>query len=294
MLIVGCGYIGERVAARLLAKNEAVTGVVRSSERAEKLRSVGVSVIQCDLDLTQLPSASTQGESIFYFAPPPAKGVCDTRMQAFIDGLASSGQPARIIYISTTGVYGDCHGDWVDETWPARPQVDRARRRWDAEQLLQKWAKSTGAEVVILRVAGIYGPGKLPLARLKKDLPMVAEAEAPWTNRIHADDLVTTCLAAMQRGKNGEVYNVCDGVPGNMTDYFNRVADMANLPRPPVISAELAATELSPGLLSYLAESRRLSNKKLLEHLAVTLRYRSLREGLPACFGSLPGEGDGA
>ncbi|MFT5711337.1 MAG: nucleoside-diphosphate-sugar epimerase [Halioglobus sp.] len=284
MLIAGCGYIGERVATEMLSKGEAVSAIVRSDEGAKKLRTMGVCVLQLDLDTSPAPLASTLNQAIFYFAPPPPHGALDTRMQSFLERLAVSGQPTRIVYISTTGVYGDCSGNWIDETQPANPQVDRARRRWHAEQLLQDWRTTTGGELVILRVAGIYGPGKLPLARLQKGLPIVAEKHAPWTNRIHADDLVQVCLAAMARGIDGEVYNVCDGTPGNMTDYFNRVADLAGLRRPPLIDAEQALEALSPGLLSYLSESRRIRNQKMLDQLGEKLRYPSLEEGLPSCF----------
>jgi len=282
MLIVGCGYIGERVAHRLQEQGEPVSGLVRSEETAEHVGGLGVPVLRCDLDTQPLPAGSTGGQYVFYFAPPPRSGVEDARLARFIAGLEDGGQPRRIVYISTTGVYGDCKGAWVDETHPPNPQVDRARRRWHAEQLLRAWQDRTGGELVILRVAGIYGPGKLPLARLRQQAPMVAECDAPWTNRIHADDLVEVCLAAMRRGVDGEVYNACDGSPGNMTDYFNRVADLTGLPRPPAVTLEQAAQELSPGLLSYLGESRRLDNSKLLRDLQVKLRYPELASGLAA------------
>jgi nucleoside-diphosphate-sugar epimerase len=284
MLIVGCGYIGQRVATKLLSQGEAVSAIVRSAERAEILRTMGVFVLQLDLDTSSAPLASTLNQTIFYFAPPPPHDTLDTRMQSFLQGFVVSGQPTRIVYISTTGVYGDCSGNWIDETHPENPQVDRAKRRWHAEQLLQGWHTSTGGELVILRVAGIYGPGKLPLARLHKGLPMIVEKHAPWTNRIHADDLVQVCLAAMAREIDGEVYNVCDGTPSNMTNYFNRVADLAALQRPPLIGAEQALDALSPSLLSYISESRRVNNQKMLDQLGVKLRYPSLEDGLPSCF----------
>ncbi len=284
MLITGCGYIGTRLAQRLQEQGEAVRGVVRSSQSAEHIGSLVIPVIRCDLDSDPLPAGSTERQQIFYLAPPPAEGVRDTRIRQFLDALPSSGQPRRIVYVSTTGVYGDCHGAWVDESCPVDPQVDRARRRWDAEQQLRAWRERSGGELVILRVAGIYGPGKLPLERLRRGVPMVKQEDAPWTNRIHADDLVSVCIAAMQRGGDGEVYNACDGSPGNMTDYFNRVADAAGLPRPPVIGMADARRELSAGLLSYLAESRRLSNHKLVRELGVELRYPKLSDGLAACF----------
>lgn len=284
MFIVGCGYIGQRLARRGQEAGLPVRGVVRSGNSASVLSGQGIPALLCNLETQCLPAGSTGRQKVFYLAPPQASGVLDIRMRHFLDALPDSGQPRRIVYISTTGVYGDCNGDWVDETRPANPQVDRARRRRDAEQQLRAWREQSGGELVILRVAGIYGPGKLPLARLKKGVPMVAEADAPWTNRIHADDLVEVCLRAMERGVDGAVYNASDGTPGNMTDYFNRVADMAGLPRPPVISLQQARDELSPGLLSYLGESRRLSNRRMLDELGVVLRYPSLGQGLPACF----------
>lgn len=284
MLIVGCGYVGQRVAERAQQEGIAVSGVVRSEASAAQLRELGIDSLCIDLDREGLPPGTSLEQDVFYFAPPPPEGEHDARMQRFLEGLAKSGQPRRILYVSTTGVYGDCQGEWVDETRPAHPQVDRARRRWHAEQLLRSWRDASGGELVILRVAGIYGPGRLPLARLKKNLPMVAEADAPWTNRIHVDDLVETCLRGMQRGVDGEVYNACDGHPGNMTDYFNRVADLAGLLRPPLVELDKAGATLSPGMLSYLAESRRLSNRKLRKQLGVVLRYPTLDEGLPVCF----------
>ncbi len=284
MLIVGCGYIGRRLATRASGEGDRVSGTVRSESSLQALRAIGIDALRVDLDRGGLPSGRTAGERIYYLAPPPAEGGIDTRMRHFIAGFTVSGQPRRIVYISTTGVYGDCQGEWVDESRAVNPQVDRAQRRWDAEQQLRAWRDASGGELVILRVAGIYGPGKLPLARLRKGIPMVAEADAPWTNRIHAEDLVETCVQAMQHGVDGAVYNVSDGHPGNMTDYFNRVADLAGLERPATISLEQAREALSPGLMSYLGESRRLSNRRMREELGVKLRYPTLDEGLPASF----------
>jgi nucleoside-diphosphate-sugar epimerase len=113
---------------------------------------------------------------------------------------------------------------------------------------------------------------------------MVAEADSPITNHIHSLDLVKVARAAMERGGPGAVYNVCDGAPESMTHYFNQVADYCGLPRPPVISLEQAQQQLSPGMLSYLKESRRLSNRKLIEALGVVLDYPDLQRGLPACL----------
>jgi nucleoside-diphosphate-sugar epimerase len=284
VLIVGCGELGRRVATRHLARGETVHGLVRSRESAGALEVAGIAALQADLD-APLPELPTRAARLYYFAPPPESGDTDPRIGRFLDAVGRDGAPQRIVYVSTTGVYGDCGGEWVDETRPPRPAVDRARRRWDAECRLRAWSDIAGRDLVVLRVAGIYGPGRLPLARLRQGLPMVAPEEAPWTNRIHAEDLATVCVAAMDRAPAGALYNASDGHPGNMADYFNRVADLAGLPRPPVVRLAEAGGRLSAGLLSYLQESRRLSNRRMREELGVTLRYPTLDEGLPACFG---------
>lgn len=284
MLIVGCGDVGRRIAKRARDRGEAVYCLVRRAEGAVALRAAGLEALALDLDAQspQLHGDWDQAQ-VFYLAPPPPSGSADPRVQRLLAALPAG--PRRIVYISTTGVYGDCAGDWVDEDRPVNPQVDRARRRHAAEQQLQDWRAAGHGEVVILRVAGIYGPGKLPLARLEQRVPMIGEDEAPWTNRIHIDDLVTVCEAAMQRGRDGAVYNVSDGQPGNMRDYFDRVADLYGLPHAPLISLDQARATLSPGMLSYLGESRRLDNRRMRDELGVTLRYPDLASGLRACVG---------
>jgi nucleoside-diphosphate-sugar epimerase len=283
MLIIGCGDVGRRLAARAMARGESCYALVSSAASAERLAALGLSAMAVDLDQASPPLAGDWDQrEVYYLAPPPARGSDDPRMRRLLEALPA-GRTRRIVYISTTGVYGDCGGAWVDETRPLNPQVDRARRRADAERQLQAWREAGGGELVILRVAGIYGPGKLPLTRLAQQVPMVGEADAPWTNRIHIDDLVTVCEAAMARGRDGEAYNVADGSPGNMRDYFDRVAALYGLPSAPLISLDEARTSLSPGMLSYLGESRRLDNGKMLRELGVTLRHPDLASGLAAC-----------
>ena len=289
-IIVGCGYLGQRVAKNLIDNGESIAGVVRTAASAKALKVAGISVLSLDLDYP-LPASgiekgvSLQGSELFYFAPPPSRGVIDGRVSNLIAAFEYLGHPKRVVYLSTTGVYGDCQGQWVDETWPVKPVVDRAKRRWDAEQAFRRWFMQTDSRsLVVLRVAGIYGPGKLPLERIRKGLPMVSESEAPYTNRIHVDDLVQICVTAMSRGVDGEIYNVSDGRPGTMTDYFNRVADRAGLPRPPVISLAEGEEQLSTGMMSYMRESRRLNSDKMLKDLAVTLIHPDLECGLDHCF----------
>lgn len=221
-------------------------------------------------------------QAVFHFAPPPPEGEQDELTARVIAHFTRRGHPQRVVYISTTGVYGDCGGAWVDESWPPRPLTARSRRRLDAEQRLQDWAATSGGELVILRVAGIYGPDRLPLERIRAGQPVIAPEESPWSNRIHADDLVEICLAALERAPAGAIYNVSDGQPSTMTDYFDRIAAAAGLPLPPRIPLAAAAAQLSPAMLSYVQESRRLSNRKLLDELGLTLRYPTLAAGLAA------------
>jgi nucleoside-diphosphate-sugar epimerase len=259
-----------------------VTGVVRTRESAEILEGVGITPLVCDLDGEDIPAGPH--DEIYYFAPPPAAGNTDPRMRRFLGKLADMGHTPRIVYTSTSGVYGDCGGDWVDETRPVRAATDRARRRLDAEQALLEWSGESGGEVIILRVAGIYGPGRLPLESLRRKTPVIHPSEASWTNRIHAEDLVTVCQAAMASGGDGEIYNVSDGHPGTMTEYFNLVADLAGLDRPPVLSRAEAEEKLPASLMSFLRESRRLDNSKMINELGVRLLYPTLKEGVPASF----------
>jgi nucleoside-diphosphate-sugar epimerase len=285
VLIVGCGDIGRRVAQRLRSAGQPVTGVVRSAASAARLESAGIAARYCDLDDVPLPPACIAGgRDIFYFAPPPPTGTDDPRMAGFLAALDEGPRPRRLVYISTSAVYGDCHGEWITEAQPPRPTTPRGERRLAAERDLRAWSETRGVQWVILRVPGIYGPGKLPLARLQKGLPVLREADAPWTNRIHADDLAAVCVAAMASEHANTVYNVSDGCPSNMTDYFNRVADAAGLPRPPAVSRAEAEQVLSNGMLSFLRDSRRMDNCKMLEELGIELQYPDLAAGLAACF----------
>lgn len=285
VLIAGCGDIGLRVAQRLQAAGRRVTGLVASARGSERLRTAGVAMCRCDLDrAAPATGCIPDGGSVVYLVPPPPAGESDSRVQRFLDVLGRGVVPRRIVYISTSAVYGDCGGAWIAEDQPLRPTSARGRRRLDAERRLQAWTEIRETRLVILRVPGIYGPGKLPLARLRDGLPVLREAEAPWTNRIHADDLAAICVAALTAPDPSGVYNVSDGHPSNMTDYFNRVADAAGLPRPPAVSRAEAEGVLTTGMLSFLQDSRRMKNDRLLCELGITLLYPDLEAGLAACF----------
>lgn len=285
VLIVGCGAIGRRVAALLPASRFDVTGVVRSDASREQLARAGVRAVCVDLDQPEAGiDCGCRNTDIYYFAPPSPAGQQDLRMRAFLGTLQDVMRVRRIVYISTSAVYGDCQGAWITESQPLNPATPRGHRRQDAEQQLLAWCQARVTQWIILRVPGIYGPGKLPLERLRKGTPVLREEDAPYTNRIHADDLAAICVAAMHSPITNTVYNVSDGHPGNMTDYFFRVADAAGLPRPPAVTREEAPAVLSPGMLSFLQDSRRMDNSKLLRELGIELQYPDLAAGLAACF----------
>lgn len=278
IFIIGCGDIGLRVARLWQARGIAVQALARSAESAARLSAAGITPVTGDLDDSiSLATLPINGATVYYFAPPPGQGETDPRMRAFV---AAGLRPARVVYISTSGVYGDRDGAWVDEDTPPAPATDRARRRLDAETVLRTWGRETGVRVNILRVGGIYGPGRWPLERLRAGTPVLREEECGYTNRIHADDLAAICVAAAERGGADRIYNVSDGSNGTMTQYFYAVADRFGLPRPPALTLAQAMQQLSPAMLSYLTESRRMDNRRLLSELGVTLRYPDLASGL--------------
>ncbi len=281
ILIIGCGDIGRRVARLALAEEAAVHGLVRSAEHAAELEKLGIRPIIADLDdpatLTGLP---TGGATLFYFAPPPGGGFSDPRARNLCAAIARGEEPARVVYMSTSGVYGDSGGELVTEETPPDPQTSRGKRRLDAETAFREWGKERGVTVVILRVTGIYGPGRFPVSQLAGGQPVLFEEIAPLTNRIHQDDLARVCLAAAAKGEDGDIFNVSDGHPTTMTHYFNSVADLLGYPRPRQVTMEEARQVMSPLMLSYMAESRRLDNGKMLGKLGIELLYPDLEAGL--------------
>jgi len=281
VLISGYGDIGRRLAQRWLAQSAEVFALCRS-----KHQEASIQFIQCDLDQPIADLAPV--DALYHFMPPPGSGDSDPHVTHLLAALAEA--PKKMLLISTSAVYGDCDGAWVDETAAVNPTSARGKRRADAEQQWQQWADARHSDWVILRVPGIYGPGRLPLERLEKGIPMVEEAAAPYTNRIHSEDLAQIAYLALSENTMHGIYNVSDGQPGNMTQYFNAVADAAGLPRPPLISLEQARQQLSSGMLSYLSESRRLRIDKLLRDSGYQFIYPDLATGLAASLGH---HGDG-
>ena len=284
VLIIGCGDTGQRIARQHLDAGDSVVATSRSDTRCNELSKFeGLDVRQLDLDNIPSDRALPVVDLVYMLVPPGGHGSHDPRMAALLALLEQDTPAARLVYFSTTGVYGDCEGEWVSESRPRQPQSDRAWRRAAAEQQLEHWCEQQAVNLVILRVPGIYGPGRLPTARLERGDPVLIEAEAPWSNRIHIDDLAATAVAAGTHADACGIYNVSDGQPTTMTDYFNRVADACGLPRPPQISREQAEQQLSANMLSFLNESRRIDNTRVRTELGVRLIYPDLDAGLASC-----------
>lgn len=283
LLIIGCGDVGLRM-LRALGGRWRTYALTHSAHRVAQLRAEGVIPVTGDLDRPEeLDRIAGLAQDVVHFAPPPGTGIRDSRTANLIRALAKGGSlPQRLVYISTSGVYGDCEGAVVDETRLARPSSDRARRRLDAEQQLRAWGAETGVQVSILRVPGIYAAGRLPLARLKSGTPALESAHDPYTNHIHADDLARIVIAALTRGKAGRAYNASDDSWMKMGDYFDLVAEHFDLPPPPRVSWDRARQEIPETMLSFMRESRRLANRRLKRELRVRLRYPSVAQGVIA------------
>jgi len=280
-LIVGCGDVGTRLGSELVRRGARPVGLVRRQQSADRIGRRGIMPALANLDRTvDEPPSAAEGGTVFYLVPPdPEVDDDDPRLRNFV-ATCEQALPRTLIYLGTSGVYGDCDGEWVNENRPASPQTDRARRRLAAERIVGEWCEAHGVEYVLLRVGGIYGPDRLPVDRVAR-MTVIRPEEAPWSNRIHVDDLVRTLVQAAQRGRSGRIYNVADGHPTTMTDYLFRVADVAGLPRPRTVPLAEAPGQLSSAMLSFVRESRRLDVTRMREELGVTLQFPTLDTGLP-------------
>lgn len=279
ILIVGCGDVGLR-AARLLRGHARLYALTRSPERNADLRAAGITPISVDLDdRKSLARIAALADRVLHFAPPPTEGETDPRSKRLLAALGRGSLAASLVYISTSGVYGDCGGAVVPETWPARPNNTRAKRRADAEARLRRFGKR-GNRVSILRAPGIYAQDRMPAERVKKGLPAIVPADDVHTNHIHAEDLARLAIAALFRGRPNRLYNAVDDSGLKMGDWFDVVADHLGLPRPPRMSREAVIAAVTPAMRTFLTESRRLSNRRIKTELGFRLKYPTVREGL--------------
>ncbi len=271
LLIVGCGDIGLRIVARLRARYRIVALTSSPARRAE-LRAAGTLPIVGDLDdRRSLARIAAFGARVIDLAPPPNQGTRDPRTRHLLCALRAV---RRLVYISTTGVYGDRAGEWIDETAPVAPVNQRALRRVDAERIV----RAAGARV--LRVPGIYAHDRLPLERLRAGTPALTADEDVHTNHIHADDLARIAIAALHRGSKARVYHAVDDSQLKMGEYFDLVADRFGLPRPPRLPRDDLKRAVSATMYSFMSESRRLRNDRIKRELKVRLRWPTVADAL--------------
>ena len=285
LLIVGCGDVGMRV-AKLLRGRWRLIALTSSPARCDELRAAGVQPLVGDLDRPEsLSRLAGLADALLHLAPPPTRGATDPRTAHLLAALARRGRVRRVVYGSTSGVYGDCAGARFDETRAVNPATDRARRRVDAEQRLRWYGRAFGVRVTLLRIPGIYAgdrAGGHPRERLARGAPVLAAEHDVFTNHIHADDLARACVAALHRGLPQRVIHASDDTELKMGDFFDLAAALEGLPRPRRITREEARDELSPMQLSFMGESRRLVNVRLKRELQVRLRYPTVAQGLVA------------
>jgi nucleoside-diphosphate-sugar epimerase len=287
LLIIGCGDVGMRLIPLVRARYR-VFALTRDAAHGAALRALDATPIVGDLDHPQSLSAIAGiAHDVVHLAPPPSHGHRDTRTAHLIaalgrrrSGNGAGSLPQHFVYISTSGVYGDCGGALVPETRPARPQSARAQRRVDAELRLRAWGARCGVPVSILRVPGIYADDRLPLARLARGTPALLDAEDSYVNHVHADDLARMVIAALNHASPGRAYNAVDDLPQKMGDYFDLVADRHGLNRPPRVTRSEAERVIPGNLLSFIRESRRLTNQRIKRELRFRLRYPSVLDGV--------------
>ena len=286
IVIIGCGYTGLRLGARWLAQGASVVGVAMRGASLDDISLAGITPVAWNLDAPPrdgncAPVVDWDASIVYYCVPPPPAGSADPRLARCLAGVV--GRPQRLVYLSTTGVYGDHGGGRVDEATTPAPRTPRAARRLAAETAINAWAQAQGVSWCVLRVAGIYGPERLPLERLRRGEPAIRPEEATPTNRIQVDDLVTACVAAgVSSRADRRIVNVCDGSDASSTEFLLRVARIAGLPAPPFVSRAAAQATLTASAWSFLGESRRVDNRRLTEELGVALAFHDLDVGIRA------------
>jgi nucleoside-diphosphate-sugar epimerase len=286
VLIIGCGDIGTRV-ARLLPPRIQVLALTSSASRIDELRTQKITPLLGNLDdQSTLRRLSALATRVLHLAPPPNADPyarTDPRTLSLMRALRLRGLPQSVVYGSTSGVYGDCEGKYINETQTVAPQTGRAWRRVDAEAQIRLFGRSTGSKVHILRIPGIYAldrVGGTPEARLRKGTPVLLAEDDVYTNHIHANDLARACLAALWRGRPQRVSNVSDDTDLKMGDYFDLAAGLYGLQPPPRL-ARAEAQRLLPAMqLSFMSESRRMDNSRLKKELRLRLNFPDVVSGL--------------
>lgn len=263
-IVAGTGYTGLRVLDALPSGS-----------------SVGIDSSSMNLDVAAPLPFKPPADYVVLYTVPPA-GSDDVRLPHFLSELQPP--PRRFVYISTTGVYGNCHGARVTEDAPLNPS-GMSRPRVAAERLLTAWATSENCELTILRAPGIYGPGRLGVDRIEAGGAVLREEDASPGNRIHVDDLANCCIAALDKTTPTGIFNVGDGDHRSSTWFAQEVARQAGLPEPRLVSRVEAEKEFSPLRLAFLSSSRIVDTTRMRDVLGVTPRYANPEDGIKASLG---------
>lgn len=284
-LIIGCGYLGSRVAERWARAGDEVYALTRSEQRATRLRESGLRPIVGDVTrpdtLHDLPQAQTLLYAVGYDRSASESTIGEVYEGGMRNVLAAIGARAeRVIYVSTTGVYGPAEGEWVDESTAPDPQRDGGVASLAAERLL---ATSPLAERgVALRLAGIYGPDRLPYLETLQQGEPIAAPRRGWLNLIHVDDAVATVVAAAKAPAPPRVLCVSDGAPVERRVFYEEAARLLGAPQPRFIDPPPGSSRAARA-----AANKRVSNRLMLESLGVELRFPTYIEGLTAIFSAL-------
>jgi len=284
LLIIGLGFSAEHYLALDAARWSRITATVRDADRAAVLDAAtpaNVTVIPFNGTAASrvLLNAAAEASAVLTSAPPAEGG--DPVLVCCGEVLAASGKLRDVVYLSTLGVYGNYDGAWVDEQSECRAKDGRTRRRFDAEQAWLAFGARTGAVVTVLRLAGIYGPGRSPLDNLRDGTARIIDKPGQVFNRIHVEDIAQAIKASFER-RVGGIFNVCDDEPTPPGDPIVHAGKLLGVAPPPAIPFEAARQSMSPMAVSFYADCRRVRNDRLKSVLGITLRYPTYREGLDA------------
>jgi nucleoside-diphosphate-sugar epimerase len=288
VLVLGCGYVGRRLARVLAGCGMEVVGTTRDPARADGIAAAGARPVLAELTRpeTLAPLVEWRPHAVFDLVKPQPAGEDEYSVEGTwnVARAFAAAPPEALVYVSSTSVYGRRDGEWTDEATPVEPSSPVGEARVEAEGVyLDAW-REHGLPVRICRVPGIYGPGRTLRERLELGAYRRLDDEELWVSRIHVDDLVAGLVAAWERGRPGETYLLCDDEPVTGAEYAELTAELLALPLPPAVSREDIRQELSGSAFERRVGSRRCSNRKMREELGVVPRYPSVREGVPAAL----------
>ena len=272
----GLGYTAQYLIQRLEPYQPQIIGTTRDQAKIDQLAQQGIraSTLE-DIDEAELSSASHILISI-----PPTEALGDLVYHHYKDIIASSTQLDWLGYLSTTGVYGDHGGGWVDEDTPTNPSSARSQRRVDAEQQWLGLHKQHDVPTHIFRLSGIYGPSRNVFTTITSGKAKGINKPDQVFSRIHVEDIAGVLVASMERPRPGDIYNLCDDEPSSTIDVQAYATELMGCPPPPIIPFSKA--QLSPMQREFYADNRRVRNHKLKQVLAYNLLYPSYKEGLAA------------